>query len=139
MLIEQTKTKQQKTIDLKLNKPKETFSFIFPKNLSEEEKLILALTAFEATISVFILTDENISFSVSSPRYWTPKVGEEITIKWNDPLELRSQNDNDSHVKEVEKRSTQLEIENSGYNSASFDPFKSEILADLRIVKFKEI
>ena len=125
MLIEQTKTKQQKTIDLKLNKPKETFSFNSPKNLSEEEKLLLALTAFGATISVFDITDENNSFSISSPRYWTPKVGEEMTIKLNDLLELRSQNDNDSHVKEVEKRSTQKEIEDSGYNSAGFDPSKS--------------
>ena len=49
-------------------------------------------------------------------------------------LELRSQNDIKLHVKEVEKRGTRKEIENSGYNLASFDHFNSEILEELRRV-----
>ena len=41
-------------------------------------------------------------------------------------------------VKEFEKRGSRTEIENSGYNLASFDHFESEILAELKRVKYKD-
>ena len=50
----------------------------------------------------------------------------------NNLLEFRSQNDNELHVKELEKRCTRTKIENGGYNLASFDHFKSEIIAGLK-------
>ena len=37
-LIEQTKTKPQETLEFKMNKQMETFSFNHPKNLVEEDK-----------------------------------------------------------------------------------------------------
>ena len=37
---------------------------------------------------------------------------------------------NEIHVKEVEKRGTEIEIENIGYTSAGFDHFKSGRLAE---------
>ena len=43
------------------------------------------------------------------------------------------------HVKEVEKRGTQIEIDNSGYNFAGFDHFKSEILSELKRVKYRDL
>ena len=61
-LIEQTKTKPQETLELKLKKQMETFSFSTPLNLVEEGKSLLAATSFEATNSVFNITDENNSF-----------------------------------------------------------------------------
>ena len=39
------------------------------------------------------------------------------------------------HVREVKKRGTRIEIENSGYDLAGFDHFKSEILAELESFK----
>ena len=133
--IEQTKTRPQETLEFKLNDQLGTSSFNPPVNLFEEGKWLLAVTSFEATNSVFILTGENNSFSISTTSYWTPEGGEETINKLNEILELRSQNDIGLHVKEVEKRGTRMEIENSGYNLAGFDHFKSETIAELRRVK----
>ena len=47
-LIEQTKTRRQETFEFKLNKPRESFSFIPPINLVAEGKWFLAVTSFEA-------------------------------------------------------------------------------------------
>ena len=66
-LIEQTKTKPQETPEFTMNKQIQTFSFKLPFNLSEEGKWLLAVTSFEATNSVFNITDENISFSITIP------------------------------------------------------------------------
>ena len=38
ILIEQTKTKPQETLDFKMNKQRQTFSFNLPINLVEEDK-----------------------------------------------------------------------------------------------------
>ena len=69
MLIEQTKTRPQETLEVKMNQQTQRFSFIPSKNLGEEGKRLLAETPFEATISVFNLTNENTSFSVSRPSH----------------------------------------------------------------------
>ena len=57
----------------------------------------------------------------------------------NKLLELRSQNYIDLHVKKVEKSGTGTAIENSGYQLAGFDHFKSHILAEVRRVKYKHL
>ena len=54
-------------------------------------------------------------------------------------MELRSQNDIDLHVKEIEKRGTRVEIENIGCSLAGFDHFKSVVLAKLGRVKYKDL
>ena len=51
---------------------------------------------------------------------------------------MGSQNDTELHVREVEKRGTRKEIENSGNNSARFDHFKSERLTELGRVKYRD-
>ena len=58
----------------------ETFSSIPPINLFEEGIWLLALAvkSFGAANSVFSITDENNSFSNSSPSYWIPDGGEEF-------------------------------------------------------------
>ena len=55
-----------------------------------------------------------------------PKEVKNLITKMNELLELRSEHDVELHVKEVEERGTRIEIENSGYNLAAFDHFKSE-------------
>ena len=122
-----------------MNKQTETFSFNPPINLVEEGKWLLAVTSFEAINSVFNSTAENNSFSISKPSYWIPEGGEELITKLNELLELRSENDIELHVKEVEKRGTRIEIENSGYNLAGCDHFKNEKFAGLKKVKYKDL
>ena len=64
-LIEQTKTKPQETIEFELNKQMEAFSFNPLINLSKEWKWLSAVTSFEATNSVFTITDKNNGFSIT--------------------------------------------------------------------------
>ena len=112
----------------------ETFSFNPPINLVEEGKWLLAVTSSEAANSVFNITDENNSFSISTPGQWNSEDGEELINELNKLSELRSQKLIELHVK-VEKRGTRIEIENRGFNLAGFDDFRSEILAELKRVK----
>ena len=74
-LIEQTKAKRQETLELKLNKQMQVFSFNPSINLSEERKCLLAVTLIEATISVFNNASENNSFSISRPGCWSSRAG----------------------------------------------------------------
>ena len=67
-LIEQTKTKPQETLEFKMNKQMQTFSFPPSKNLVEKGKWLLEVTSFECTNSVFNITNENNSFSISKTR-----------------------------------------------------------------------
>ena len=56
-----------------MNKQIETFSFNPPINLVEEGKWLLTVTFFEATNSVFIIINENKSFSITTPGYWSSR------------------------------------------------------------------
>ena len=58
-LIEQTKTKPQETLEFKMNKQTQKFSFNPPINLIEEGKWLLGVTSLECTNSVFNITNEN--------------------------------------------------------------------------------
>ena len=49
-LIEQTKTKPQETLEFKMNKQKQTFSFNPPINLIEEGKWLMAVSFLIAQI-----------------------------------------------------------------------------------------
>ena len=51
-LIEQTKTKAQETLELKMNKQTPNFSYNPPINLVEEGKWLLAVSSSECTNSV---------------------------------------------------------------------------------------
>ena len=80
-LIERTKTKPQETLKIKVNKQLQFFSFIAAINLDEEGEWLSRVTSFEATNSVFNSTDENNSFSISTPSYWILQEGEELITK----------------------------------------------------------
>ena len=64
-LIEKTNIRPQETLEFKINKQMQTFSFFPPKKISELGKWLLAVTSFEATNSVLNVTHENYSFSVT--------------------------------------------------------------------------
>ena len=53
-----------------MNKQMETFSSSPPLNLPEESEWLLAKAPFEASNSVFIITDENNSLWIAIPGHW---------------------------------------------------------------------
>ena len=108
-LIEQTKTKPEETLELKMNEPK---SFLLNPiiNLSEEGKWLIAVTSFEVTNSAFIRTDANNSFSITILGHWQSKSAEKTINELNTLLERRSQNGFELHVKEVWKKGNQIKI-----------------------------
>ena len=58
---------------------------------------------FECTISVFNITNENNSFSITIPGHWNFKPAEKSIVELNQLLELRSENDIELHVNQVKK------------------------------------
>ena len=61
------------------------------------------MTSFEATKSVFNITNENNCFSISIPGHWKSDDGEELINELKKLLELKSENDIELHVKENKK------------------------------------
>ena len=128
-LIEQTKTKPQETLEFKMNKQMQTFSFNPAINLLEEGKWLLAVSLFECTNSVFNITDDNNSFSIIIPAHWETEVAEKIIDELNKLLELKS---HELHVGEVRKRGEIIKIGDKEYKLSDFDNQKYEILEELK-------
>ena len=68
----------------------QTSSYNPPITLPGEGKWLLTATNFETTNSVFIITDANITFSITTPNCLFPWGAEETIKKPNELLELRS-------------------------------------------------
>ena len=134
-LIEQTKTKPQETLEFKMIKQMQTFSFNPPINLFEEGKWLLAVSSFECTNSVFNITNENNSFSIIVPGHYETESAEKTINELNKLLELRSQNGIELHV-EVRKKGLILI---NDYSLSSLGMFKDEILEDLKNAKFNDL
>ena len=117
-LIEQTKTRPQETLEFKMNKQRQTFSFNPSINLIEEHKWLLAVSSFECTNSVFNITDENNSFSIIIPGHYQNKTDEKTIDDLNKLLELRSP---ELHVNEVRKRGNIIKIGGKEYKLSDFD------------------
>ena len=58
----------------------QTFSFNPPINLNEESKWLMAVSSFECANSVFNKTDENNSFSISTPGHWNSKSSQKLLM-----------------------------------------------------------
>ena len=135
--IEQTKSRPQETLEFILNRQMQTFSFSPPINLFEDGKWLLATSSyfFEATNSVFQITNENNSFSITTPGHWDTN-SDEITIdELNKILELKSL---ELHVKEVRKRGNRIKIGGNEYKLSEFDTQRNEILEKLKKVKYND-
>ena len=104
VLIEQTKTKPQETLEFKMNKQGQTFLFNSPINLVEEDKWLLAVSSFECTNSIFNITDDNNSFSIIILGHYQNESDEKTIDELNKLLELRSQNGIELHVEQVRKK-----------------------------------
>ena len=135
-LIQQRKTKPQETLEFKMDKQMQTFSFNPPINLVEEGKWLLAVSSFECTNSVFNITNENNSFSITIPGHWESKSAQKTIDELNNLLELRSL---DLHVKEVRKRGNQIKVGDKEYKLSDFDTQKHEILEELREAKYNDL
>ena len=61
-LIEQTHTRAGETLEFKLIKPREIFSFRTPSNLGLDSKWMIVLTTLEVYLSVFITTKDSNNF-----------------------------------------------------------------------------
>ena len=136
VLIQQTKTKPQETLEFKMDKQMQTFSFNPPINLVEEGKWLLAVSSLECTNSVFNITNENNSFSIIIPGHYKTEFAEKVITDLNKLLELRSL---ELHVEEVRKRGNKLKIGDKEYKLSDFDTFKEEILEELRKVKYNDL
>ena len=134
-LIEQTKTKPQETLEFKMNKQRQTFSFNPPVNQIEEDKWLLAVSSFECTNSVFNVTDDNNLFSIIIPAHWETELAEKIIGEVNRLLEFRSL---DLHVTEVRKRGNKLKIGDKEYKLSDFDNQNDEIIEELKKAEYKD-
>ena len=100
---QQKKPRSQETLEFKMSRSKKTFSFNPPLNLAEEGKVLLGLTLFDYTNSVFKITNEKNSFSYTITGHWQNKSDEKPINELNRLLDLRSQNDFDLYVEQVRK------------------------------------
>ena len=135
-LIEQTKTKPQETLEFKMNKQMQTFSFNPPINLVEEGKWLIAVSSLECTNSVFDVTDDNNSFSIIIPGHYQRESDEKTINDLNKLLELKSL---ELHVEEVKKRGNKIKIADKEYKLSDFDNQKYEILQELKNVKYNDL
>ena len=67
VFFDRTETKPYETLEIQQNKQMEDFSFNPSINVSEERKWMLAVTSFGLTGSISNITEENNSFSFSTP------------------------------------------------------------------------
>ena len=135
-LIEQTRTKPQETLEFKMNKQMQTFSFNPPINLVEEGKWLLAVSSFECTNSVFNITNENNSFSIIVPGHYQNESDEKTIDDLNKLLELKSL---ELHVEEVKKRGNKIKLGDNEYKLSDFHNQKYEILQELKNVKYNDL
>ena len=135
-LIEQTKTKPQETLEFKMNKQMQTFSFNPPINLLEEGKWLLAVSSFECTNSVFNINNENNSFSIIIPGHYQNESDEKTIDDLNNLLKLKSL---ELHVEEVRKRGNIIKIADKEYKLSDLDNQKNEIVEELKKVKYNDL
>ena len=97
--------------------------------------MFLAVTSFEAMNSVFNKTDENNSFSISTPGNRSSRDGAETIHKLQKLLELRSENDIENYVEEVIKRGNQRKTGDKEYKLSDVDTRKNEIVENIEIIQ----
>ena len=135
-LIEQTKTKPQETLEFKMNKQMQIFSFNPPINLIEEDKWLLGVSSFECTNSVFNIIDDYNSFSIIITGHYQNESDEKTIDELNKLLELKSL---ELHVEEVRKRGKKIKMDDNEYKLSDFDTQKNEILEELKNAKYIDL
>ena len=116
--IEQTKTKPQETLEFKMNKQMQTFSFNPRINLVEEGKWVMAVSLFDCINSVYNITNKNNSVSIIIPGHYQNKSDEKTIDNLNNLLELKSL---ELHVKEIRKTGSKIQIGDNEYKISDLD------------------
>ena len=98
--------------------------------------MLLAVSLFECTNSVFNITNENNSFSIIIPGHYETESAQKTIDELNNLLELRSQNGIELHVEQVRKKGLIL-INDSSLSSLGM--CKDEILEELKNVKYNDL
>ena len=99
----------------------------------------MAVTSSETTNSVFNITDENKSFSITTPGYWCSRGGAGTIQKIQLLAELRSQNDVDLHVEELGKRVNQVKTGEREYKLLDLDTHKNKIYEELKNAEYNNL
>ena len=89
-LIELTRSRLQETLEFKMNKQVQTFSFNPQTNLIKEGKWLLAVSSFECKNSVFNKTNEKNSFSIIIPGHYKTEFAKKVINDLKKLIELRS-------------------------------------------------
>ena len=135
-LIQQTKTRPQETLEIKMDKQMQTFSFNPPINLIEKDKWLLAVSSLEGTNSVFNISNDNNSFSIIIQGHGETEFAEKTIDEVNRLLDLRSL---ELHVNEVRKRGNKIKIGDKEYKLSDFDNQKYEIIEELKKAKYNDL
>ena len=98
------------------------------------------MTPLEATNSVFVITDESSSITISIPGRWRipNNFSEGIIDKLKNLLKPRSQNDIDLHVEEVRQKVDKPKMKSKEFSPSDFDTSKNEILEELKSAKYHD-
>ena len=111
-----------------------TFSFNSPIKISDEGKWLLAVTSFEATITVFKRADENNSFEIIKPGSWKiPSCLEDNVVdKLKNLRKPKHENNIELQVLEVRKRNIKIKINSKESSLSDFDTSKTGIVEKLK-------
>ena len=134
-LIEQTKTKPQETLEFKMNKQMQTFSFNPPINLVEEGKWLMAVSLFDCTNSVYNNTNEKNSFSIIIPGHYQTEFAEKTIDELDKLLELKSL---ELHVAEVRKRGHK-KMDDNEYKLSDFDTQKHKTIEEIKNANYNDL
>ena len=132
-VIQRTKSRPHETLEFKMNKQKETFSFSPPINLVEEGECLLGVTSFEATNSVVNVTNENNSFSFSTTSHWIPEYAQQTIDNFKEQSEPNKRNVN-LHIAEVIVKVQMIYIGEDEYDLSDLDIslLKNEIFEKIK-------
>ena len=113
----------------------EIFSFSPPLYLSEEGKWLSAVTSFKATNSVFIITDGNNSFSITTPGHWFSRGDAETNYRLQRLVKLRSENGFKLHVENFREKGNKIKRGDKKLELSNLDTRKNEIIQELKNVE----
>ena len=118
----------------------ENFSFGPLTNPDDEGKWLLAVPSFKTTDSVFNQTHEKHLFSNIAPGHWSTENTEETINILNNLLSLRSENDLDLHIKEVNRRVKTIFLDGQEYTYYNLlDKFKYDFTEMLKKNKYDDL
>ena len=110
----------------------QTFSFNPPIDSVEEGEWLMAVSLFDCTSSVFIITNENNLFSIIIPGHYQNKSNEINNERLNTLLERSSENGIELHVEEVKYTGHLISLGGEQYKLSDLGTQKEEILKKLK-------